>query len=132
VRFAGLGVIRCAKQDALRSFSEGEPVYYVYLIESLSAQGERYVGMTTDLKQRLREHNQGRSSHTAKFSPWKLITYVALLIEPRRKLLSVISNPVRVMHSLESAVVIGYSKFFACWVVQGVKPMACRLEVAVR
>jgi predicted GIY-YIG superfamily endonuclease len=77
MRFAGLGSIRYAKQDALRSFSEGEPVYYVYLIESLSAQGERYVGMTTDLKQRLREHNQGKSSHTAKFSRWKLITYVA-------------------------------------------------------
>ena len=41
--------MRCAKQDALRSFSEGGPVYYVYLIESLSADGERYVGMTTDL-----------------------------------------------------------------------------------
>jgi putative endonuclease len=52
-------------------------VYYVYLIESLSAQGERYVGMTTDLKQRLREHNQGQSCHTAKSSPWKLITYLA-------------------------------------------------------
>ena len=70
-------MIRCAKQDALQSFSEGGPVYYVYLIESLSAQGERYVGMTTDLKRRLREHDQGKSSHTTKFSPWKLITYVA-------------------------------------------------------
>ena len=52
-------------------------MYYVYLIESLSAQGERYMGMTTDLKLRLREHDQGKSSHTTKFSPWKLITYVA-------------------------------------------------------
>jgi predicted GIY-YIG superfamily endonuclease len=77
MRFAGLGIIRCAKQDALRSFSEGGPVYYVYLIESLCVKGERYVGMTTVLKQRLREHNQERSYHTAKFSPWKLITYVA-------------------------------------------------------
>ncbi|PYI58894.1 MAG: excinuclease ABC subunit C [Verrucomicrobia bacterium] len=50
---------------------------YLHLIESLSVQGERYVGMTTDLKQRLREHNQGKSSHTTKFSPWKIITYVA-------------------------------------------------------
>ena len=77
MRFAGLAMICCAKQDALRSFSEGGPVYYMYLIESLSAQGKRYVGMTTDLKQRLGEHNQGKSSHTTKFSPWKLITYVA-------------------------------------------------------
>ena len=79
MRFAGSVMIRCAKQDALRSFSEGGPVYYVYLIESLSAQGERYVGMTTDLKQRLPEHDQGKSSHTTKFSPWKLITYVAFI-----------------------------------------------------
>ena len=77
MRFAGSVMIRCAKRDALRSFSEGGPVYYVYLIESLSAQEERHVGMTTDLKQRLREHDQGKSSHTTKFSPWKLITYVA-------------------------------------------------------
>src|SRR6266536_4757219 len=68
----------CAKQDALRSFSEGgRPVYYLYLIESLSVQGERYVGMTTDLKQRLQEHNAGKSSHTSKFRPWKLTTYIA-------------------------------------------------------
>jgi len=59
-------MIRCAKQDALQSFREGGPVYYVYLIESLSAQEDRYVGMTTDLKQRLQEHNQGKSSHTSK------------------------------------------------------------------
>ena len=76
MRFAGSG-IHCAKQGALRSFSEGGRVYYVYLIESLSAQGERYVGMTTDLKQLLRAHNQGKSFHTRKFRPWKLITYVA-------------------------------------------------------
>ena len=69
-------MIRCAKRDGLRNFSEEGPLYYVYLIESLSAQGERYVGMTTDLKQRLREHDQGKSSHTKNFSPWKLITYV--------------------------------------------------------
>ena len=52
-------------------------MYYVYLIQSLSAQGERYVGITADLKQRLREHNKGKSSHTSKFGPWKLTTYIA-------------------------------------------------------
>ena len=52
-------------------------MYYVYLIESVSAQGERYLGMTTDLKERLQEHNAGKSSHTSKFKPWKLITYIA-------------------------------------------------------
>jgi predicted GIY-YIG superfamily endonuclease len=44
-------------QDALRSFSEGRlSVFYVYLIESLSTQGKRYVGMTADLKQRPQKH----------------------------------------------------------------------------
>jgi len=33
-------------------------VYYVYLIESLSVQGERYAGMTTDLKQRSKSTTQ--------------------------------------------------------------------------
>ena len=51
-------------------------MYYVYLIESISAQGERYLGMTTDLKERLQEHNAGKSSHISKFKPWKLTTYI--------------------------------------------------------
>jgi putative endonuclease len=60
------------------AFSEGGlPVFYVYFIESLSTQGKRYVGVTADLKQRLNEHNTGKSSHTSKFKPWRLITYVA-------------------------------------------------------
>ena len=52
-------------------------MHYVYLIESLSAQGERYLGMTSDLKKRLHEHNAGKSCHTSKFKPWKLTTYIA-------------------------------------------------------
>lgn len=52
-------------------------MYYVYLIESLSPAREWYVGITSNLEQRLREHNAGKSSHTSKFKPWKLTTYVA-------------------------------------------------------
>ena len=52
-------------------------MYYVYLIQSVSAEGERYLGMTTDLKERLKEHNAGKSFHTSKFKPWKLTTYIA-------------------------------------------------------
>jgi putative endonuclease len=69
-------MVPCAKQDALRSFSEREPVY-LYLIESLSVRRGRYVGMTTDLKRRFRQHNEGKSFHTAKFGPWKLVSYIA-------------------------------------------------------
>jgi predicted GIY-YIG superfamily endonuclease len=39
-------------------------VYYLYLIESVSARRKRNVGMTTDLKRRFRGHNEGKSSHT--------------------------------------------------------------------
>jgi predicted GIY-YIG superfamily endonuclease len=51
-------------------------VYYVYLIESLSNR-RRYVGLTTDLAQRIREHNAGESTYTSSFRPWKLTTYIA-------------------------------------------------------
>jgi predicted GIY-YIG superfamily endonuclease len=52
-------------------------MFYVYLIGSLSSLDQRYVGVTSDLKRRLHEHNSGKSHHTAKFKPWRLVTYVA-------------------------------------------------------
>jgi predicted GIY-YIG superfamily endonuclease len=35
-----------------------------------------YVGMTEDLAARLARHNAGDVSHTAKFRPWRLKTFV--------------------------------------------------------
>ena len=52
-------------------------MFYVYLLESLSMLGQRYVGFTTDPKQRFDDHNAGKSPHTAKFKPWRLVTYIA-------------------------------------------------------
>jgi predicted GIY-YIG superfamily endonuclease len=37
----------------------------------------RATGATADLKQRIADHNAGKSTHTAKFKPWKLIWYCA-------------------------------------------------------
>jgi len=34
--------------------------------------------MTTDLDARIEAHNEGRSKHTAKWRPWKLVAYVAV------------------------------------------------------
>jgi len=45
---------------------------YVYLLRSKSHPGERYIGITADLKARLAEHNAGRSPHTRKFRPWQV------------------------------------------------------------
>ncbi|CAA7625282.1 GIY-YIG nuclease family protein [Magnetospirillum sp. UT-4] len=56
---------------------------YVYLLESESAVGQRYVGMTSDLKRRMAEHNSGKSPHTSKFLPWRLVTYVAFTDEQK-------------------------------------------------
>jgi putative endonuclease len=56
---------------------------YVYFLESESAIGQRYVGVTFDLKRRLADHNSGKSSHTSKYVPWKLVTYVAFTDEDK-------------------------------------------------
>jgi putative endonuclease len=40
---------------------------YVYLLQSESFVGQRYVGITSDLKQRLAGHNAGKSPHTSKY-----------------------------------------------------------------
>jgi putative endonuclease len=52
-------------------------VHYVYLLESLHHAGRRYVGITDNLRVRLHEHNAGKSPHTSKFAPWRVVTYVA-------------------------------------------------------
>lgn len=50
---------------------------YVYLLQSEAVPTARYVGVTADLKRRLAEHNAGQSPHTARSTPWRLVTYVA-------------------------------------------------------
>ncbi len=52
-------------------------MHYVYLLESLQTTGRRYVGLTGDLKRRMADHNAGKSAHTSKYKPWRLMTYVA-------------------------------------------------------
>ena len=52
-------------------------MYYVYLLRSLSDPTQRYIGFTTNLKQRFTSHNEAGSVHTAKYRPWKLVTYIA-------------------------------------------------------
>ena len=52
-------------------------MFYVYLLQSEGNPDQRYIGLTTDLKRRFTEHNAGKSAHTSKFLPWRLVTYVA-------------------------------------------------------
>ncbi len=52
-------------------------MHFVYLLESEAVAGQRYVGLTNDVEARLAEHNSGKSTHTNKFKPWRIVTYVA-------------------------------------------------------
>jgi len=56
---------------------------YVYLLESINHPSERYIGLTDDLRSRFRAHNAGRSPHTSKFRPWRLVTYIAFSDEQK-------------------------------------------------
>jgi len=46
--------------------------YIVYVLESLK-DNKRYIGFTTNLQKRIREHNLGKSSSTKDRRPFKLI-----------------------------------------------------------
>ena len=47
--------------------------WFVYVLQS-EQDGSLYVGMASDLRQRLATHNSGGSRATAFHRPWKLIT----------------------------------------------------------
>ena len=49
---------------------------YVYILESFDFL-HFYVGITDDLRARLKKHNAGEVPHTSKYGPWRLKTYVA-------------------------------------------------------
>jgi putative endonuclease len=50
---------------------------YVYIIQSEVEPERFYTGSTIDLKRRIKEHNDGKSTHTNKYKPWRLRTYLA-------------------------------------------------------
>ena len=70
-------------------------MWYVYIIRSISSPEQEYIGATADLKQRMSDHNAGKSTHTAKFKPWKLVWYCAF---PERWNSKNISNPTPAGH----------------------------------
>lgn len=58
-------------------------MYFVYSIQSENNPERYYVGLTSDIERRLEEHNAGKSIHTNKFRPWKLVTYTAFVDKSR-------------------------------------------------
>ena len=53
-------------------------MYYVYILRSPTTKF-LYVGYSTDLDRRLKEHNSNRSTFTSHKGPWELIYYEAYL-----------------------------------------------------
>jgi len=51
-------------------------VKYVHLLRSRSNPEKRYVGITSDFQERLKQHNAGQSPHTNKFRPWQPVVVI--------------------------------------------------------
>lgn len=52
-------------------------MWYVYIIRSVDFPDQEYTGATENLKNRIPDHNAGKSAHTAKYKLWKLVWYCA-------------------------------------------------------
>jgi len=55
----------------------------VYLIQSIEYPNQRYIGITLNLEERMQEHNTGKSPHTSKYHPWKLIACISFSDEQK-------------------------------------------------
>lgn len=55
---------------------------YVYTLQSVTGE-HLYTGITDDLKARLSMHNSGAVTHTSKYRPWRIKTYIAFSDEDR-------------------------------------------------
>lgn len=60
--------------------SEGRHIkmYYVYILQS-KKDNTYYIGITDNLKERIKRHNSGNVSYTSGRRPYKLVFYCAFL-----------------------------------------------------
>lgn len=58
-------------------------MYHVYLIQSTKNKSKKYVGFTTNLKQRLETHNSGGSVYTKLDRPWELVMFLTFMDEKK-------------------------------------------------
>ena len=56
---------------------------FVYVLQSVCDATRFYTGLTSNVRQRLAEHNAGHSRHTANGRPWKEIVVVTFANERR-------------------------------------------------
>jgi len=67
--------------------------HYVYVLVSKTKPDRHYTGCTSDLEQRIKDHNRGHVPHTSKFAPWEIKIAIAFKDKPRQPLLNATSNP---------------------------------------
>jgi len=53
-------------------------MYYVYILKS-KKDGSKYVGSTSNLRERVKQHNSNQSRYTSSKTPYELIWYSAFL-----------------------------------------------------
>jgi putative endonuclease len=61
--------------------ARGRRMTYVYILRSLEHLDRFYIGVTVNLRSRLRKHNAREIAHTSKYAPWAIKTYVAFTDE---------------------------------------------------
>ncbi len=59
--------------------------YYVYLLRSTGFPAQTYIGFSEEVQQRFKDHNAGKSVHTAKYRPWAMVSCHAFVDRKRAK-----------------------------------------------
>ena len=60
-------------------------IKYVYILRSIKYPKQHDVGLTSDVRRRLKKHNVGSSAYTKQFVPWKLDACVAFVDERKAR-----------------------------------------------
>ena len=68
----------CPPKPRRRTGNNKKAMYYVYIIQSIDSPKQFYTGFSENINERLDGHNHGKSVHTNKFKPWKMVYYCAL------------------------------------------------------
>lgn len=50
-------------------------MHYVYILQSVERPDQHYTGLCEDVHKRLTAHNAGQSPHTAKYKPWRIVSF---------------------------------------------------------
>ena len=54
--------------------SKAEMHFYVYILKSIKT-SKHYIGCTSNLRERVKQHNTGQNKSTKKDAPWLLLCY---------------------------------------------------------